>query len=118
MQTFFLIFLGLITGILGGMFGIGGGSIMIPALVIFLGMTQHQAQGTSLAVMLLPVFVLSVLRYHQAGNVNFKVAFLIAIGFAVGALLGANAIQGISDANMKKMFGIFLMIMGIKVAFF
>ena len=116
-MTFALYLLvGLAGGILSGAFGIGGGTIMVPALVLLFGLSQHQAQGTALAVMLLPVFILPVMRYYSAGNVKIQMALFIAIGFTCGALLGAHFIQGVPDATLKKAFGVFLILMGIKMA--
>ncbi len=108
---------GLLAGILSGSFGIGGGSLLIPALVFLFGFTQHQAQGTSLAIMLPPVFILAVWRYHQAGNVNVPVAIFMAIGLTVGALVGANFVQAVSDVKLAKAFGVFLVLVGIKMLF-
>ena len=111
------VLLGLLAGILSGAFGIGGGTIMVPLLVLWFGLTQHQAQGTALAVMLAPVFILAVMRYYAAGNVNVQMAIFIACGFVVGALLGAHWIQGVPDATLKRAFGVFLILMGVKMAF-
>lgn len=110
------VLLGLIAGILSGAFGIGGGVIMVPLLVLWFGLTQHQAQGTALAVMLAPVFILAVMRYYHAGNVKVQMALFIACGFVAGALLGAHFIQGIPDATLKRAFGVFLILMGVKMA--
>jgi len=117
MTVFFYILLGLLAGIFGGAFGIGGGTIMVPLLVLWFGLTQHQAQGTALAVMMVPVFILAVMRYYAAGNVNVQMALFIACGFVVGALLGAHWIQGIPDATLKRVFGVFLILIGVKMAF-
>lgn len=118
MNIFLYIVVGLIGGIFSGALGIGGGAIMVPLLVLWFGLTQHQAQGTALAVMLTPVFILAVLRYYAAGNVKVQMALFIACGFVVGALLGAHWIQGIPDTTLKRAFGIFLILIGIKMAFF
>lgn len=107
---------GLIAGILSGAFGIGGGTIMVPLLVFLFGLTQHQAQGTALAVMLPPVFILAVLRYYWAGNVKVQMAVFIAFGFVIGALLGAHLVQGLPSLQLKRLFGAFLMLIGIKMA--
>jgi uncharacterized protein len=107
---------GLIGGLVSGAFGIGGGTIMVPVLVLLFGLTQHQAQGTSLAVMLPPVFLLAVLRYYWAGNVKVQMAIFIALGFIFGAFLGAHFIQGVSDTSLKRAFGIFLTVIGIRMA--
>lgn len=107
--------IGLVGGLAGGAFGIGGGTIMVPALVLLFGLTQHQAQGTTLAALLPPVFLFAVLRYHSAGNVKIQMAIWIAAGFVVGAFLGAHFIQGVPDAALKKAFGIFLILVGLKL---
>ena len=108
---------GLIAGMVGGAFGLGGGTIMVPALVLLFGLTQHQAQGTALAVMLPPVFIFAVLRYYREGHVNVPMAIFIAGGFLVGAMFGAHLVQGVSDAHLKRAFGILLVIVGMKMAF-
>ena len=117
MPIYLYILVGIAGGLLSGAFGIGGGTIMVPAMVLLFGLTQHQAQGTSLAVMMVPVFILAVWRYYVAGNVNVQMALFIAMGFIVGGLLGAHFVQGVSDANLKRAFGIFLIVIGIKMAF-
>ncbi len=109
---------GFSTGILGGAFGIGGGSFMIPVFVMLFGLSQHQAQGTSLAVMVPPIFLLSAWRYWVEGHVDIKMAGFVAMGCVVGALIGAHLVQNIPEANLKKAFGCFLMIVGIKMVFF
>lgn len=116
MSPTILILIGLLGGIFSGAFGIGGGTIMVPALVYFLGLTQHQAQGTTLAVLLMPVGLLGVMRYYYAGNVKINMAILIGAGFILGALLGAHFIHGLSESTLKRAFGIFLVIVGIKMA--
>ena len=117
MPIFSYILVGLIGGLLSGAFGIGGGTIMVPALIFLFGLSQHQAQGTALAVMLAPVFILAVLRYYVEGNVNMYMALYTAMGFIFGAFIGARFVQGIPDANLKRAFGIFLILIGIKMAF-
>ncbi len=118
MSPLLTILIGFIGGIFSGAFGIGGGAIMVPLLVYWFHLTQHQAQGTILAVLLLPVGILSVWRYFQAGNVKVNIAIFIALGFIFGALLGAHFIHGVSDANLKRAFGVFLILIGIKMALF
>ena len=107
--------LGLVAGVLGGMFGIGGGSILIPALVFFFGLTQHQAQGTTLAIMVPPIGLLAALRYYYSGNVKLGMAGFICAGFLVGGLIGAQLIQNVPDALLKKLFGIFLLIVSLRM---
>ena len=118
MPLFFYIVIGLVGGICAGAFGIGGGAVMVPALVLFFGLTQHQAQGTILAVLMIPVSVLAVMRYYKSGNVKVDAVLLIALGFVFGALIGAHYIQGVSDANLKRAFGVFLILIGIRMALF
>ena len=116
MSSILILLVGLVGGMFSGAFGIGGGTIMVPALIYFFNLTQHQAQGTVLAVLLLPVSLLAVLRYYHSGNVKVDMAMIMAVGFIFGAFLGAHFIHGISDANLRRAFGIFLVIMGIKMA--
>ncbi len=115
MNVILYLLLGLVAGTVGGALGLGGGAIMVPAMVLMFGLTQHQAQGTALAVMLPPVFILAVMRYYYAGNVKVQMAIFIAIGFIVGALIGAHYVQHIPGAQLKKIFGAFLILIGIKM---
>ena len=109
--------LGLIAGTLSGMFGIGGGTILIPGLIFLAGLTQHEAQGTTLAIMLLPIGLLAVMRYYQTGHVRFDIAAFICIGFLIGGLLGANIAVGLPNLILKKAFGVFLMIVAAYTIF-
>ncbi|MBF0522192.1 MAG: sulfite exporter TauE/SafE family protein [Candidatus Omnitrophica bacterium] len=118
MQIFLYVMIGLVSGFLGGMLGLGGGAIMIPAMILMFGLTQHQAQGTSLAAMLPPVMILAVLRYYHAGNVKIQMACYIALGFVLGGFIGAIFAENIPDLQLKKIFGLFLVFVGIKIAFF
>ena len=95
--------LGVVAGICGGMFGIGGGAILIPALVFIFGLTQHQAQGTTLAILVPPIGLLAALRYYQSGNVKLSIAAFVCIGFFVGGLIGANIVHNFSDVLLKRM---------------
>jgi uncharacterized membrane protein YfcA len=117
MEKILFILLGLIAGILSGAFGIGGGVILIPALVLLCGFTQHQAQGTTLAILVPPIGFLAALRYYQAGNVKLAVAAFICAGFFIGGLIGANLVQNLSDPVLKKMFGVFLLIVALRTIF-
>lgn len=110
--------LGVIAGIVSGGLGLGGGVIMVPALIYILGLSQHQAQGTALAVMLPPVFFLAVWRYYQEGHVNVSLAVFVAIGLTLGAFLGAHFVQAVPGPILKRTFGIFLVIVGIKMVLF
>jgi uncharacterized protein len=107
-----LIGIGVLVGIYSGIMGLGGGTVMIPVLVLLLGFTQHQAVATSLAVMIPPVTLPAVIAYWREGHVNMKVAVWIAIGFAAGAYLGAFAANRLPDNTMKLIFGFVLVYVG------
>ena len=107
--------LGLVAGILSGMIGIGGGILIVPVLVYLFGFTQHTAQGTTLALMIPPIGILAVLEYYRAGNVDIKVAGLICLGFVFGGLVGAKIALGISDETLKKVFGVILLLISLKM---
>lgn len=109
------IILGIVAGIFGGMFGIGGGTILIPALVFLFGLSQHQAQGTTLAIMVPPIGLLAALRYYYSGNVKLGMAGFICLGFFLGGLIGANIVQNLSDPILKKLFGVFLLFVSIEM---
>lgn len=112
-----LIAIGLFAGILGGMFGIGGAVIMIPALVFFLGFDQHMAQGTSLAVMLPPIGILAAYNYYKVGQVNIWYALIIAIAFMAGGYVGSRFALSLPENAMRKTFGILLIIIALKMIF-
>jgi len=114
---FLYIMVGLIAGVASGFFGIGGGTILIPALVYLLSCTQHQAQGTSLAAILPPVFFLAVLKYHSAGNVKIQMAIFISLGILLGGLFGAIFAHKVPDPYLKKLFGFYLFLLSLKMVF-
>ncbi len=107
--------IGLLTGIFSGLLGLGGGFIIIPILLYGFGLTQHQAQGTSLAVMIPPITLLAAWRYYHSGNVKVNMAVFIAAGFAIGGLLGADMVHRIPDAILKRTFGLTLLIVSLKM---
>jgi len=109
------IILGLIAGTAGGFLGIGGGTIIIPALVYLCGFTQHQAQGTTLAMMIPPIGLLAALRYYYSGNVNIKVAAILCAGFFIGGLFGATMVKAVPDLMLRRVFGIFLAAVALKM---
>ncbi|KAF0135070.1 MAG: putative TauE-like permease [Candidatus Saganbacteria bacterium] len=113
-----LILIGLAGGTLSGLLGVGGATILIPCLLIMYKMTQHMAQGTSIAALLLPVGILAALKYYQAGNINIKFSLYLALGFLVGGLIGATLAQPMPDLLLKRMFGIYLLIIAIQIIFF
>lgn len=108
-----LFVLGLGAGVLSGMFGIGGGIVIVPALTLVFGMEQRRAVGTSLGALLLPVGLPGVLGFAAAGQVDFGVALVVAIGLAVGALGGARLALNISPKTVKQLYGGFLMVVGV-----
>lgn len=114
-QLIVLVLIGLIAGIFGGMFGIGGGLIVIPALVFFMGLTQHQAEGTNLAFMLAPVGLLAVINYYNSGYVNIKYSLIIAVAFVIGAYFGSVWAIKLEPNILKKAFGVFIILVGIKM---
>jgi uncharacterized membrane protein YfcA len=115
MHQFLYIILGLVSGIFSGIFGIGGGTILIPALVYIFGLTQHQAQGTTLAIMVPPIGLLAAVRYYIEGNVKLGMALFICLGFFLGGLIGAHFIQGVSDLTLKRLFGIYLAVISVRM---
>lgn len=117
MKELLYLLLGLSAGTLSGMFGIGGGTILIPGLVLLAGLTQHEAQGTTLAIMLLPIGILAVMRYYQSGHVHFYIAAFICIGFVIGGLFGANMAEALPSLLLKKAFSVFLMVVALYTFF-
>ena len=109
------ILLGLAAGIASGFLGIGGGTIIIPALIFLFGLSQHQAQGTTLALMVPPIGLLAAIKYYYEGNVKVSMALFICIGFFVGGLIGAIFAHRIPDLILKRIFGIFLLFIAIKM---
>jgi len=116
MQAAYII-LGLVAGISSGVFGIGGGIILIPALVYLFGLTQHQAQGTTLAILVPPIGLLAALRYYYSGNVKLGMAAFICLGFFVGGYIGAGFIQNLSDPILKRVFGVLLLLISVRMIF-
>lgn len=118
-QTILIVVLiGISAGILGGLVGVGGGLIIVPALVFFLGMSQHSAQGTSLGLILLPVGILAVLNYYKEGQVDFRIVGILATGFLVGSYFGSKVALSLPQETVKKIFAVLMMIVAIKMLFF
>ena len=113
-----VILIGIAAGMLSGLVGVGGGLIIVPALVYFLGMSQHTAQGTSLGLILLPVGILAVLAYYKQGHVDIKVVGLLAIGFLAGSYLGSKISLSLSQETVKKIFAVLMILIAIKMIFF
>ncbi len=115
MQPLLFLALGLGVGVLSGFFGIGGGIVMNPAMVLLFGLSQHQAQGTSLAVMVPPIGLLAAWEYWKHGNVKIGMAAFICLGMFGGAFVGSYFAQQIPPALMKRLFGGLLFLVGIKM---
>ncbi|MBT3384014.1 MAG: sulfite exporter TauE/SafE family protein [Prolixibacteraceae bacterium] len=116
-QLLLLIIIGLLSGVLAGMFGIGGAIIVIPALVFILGLSQHEAQGTSLAFMLPPVGIMATWNYWKGGHVNWKFALILSLTFVVGAYLGSLYSANLSERMLRKAFGVLILIVAVKMIF-
>jgi uncharacterized membrane protein YfcA len=110
-----LIVIGIVTGVMAGMLGIGGAIIMIPALVYFLGVSQHMAQGTSLAVMLPPIGIIAAYNYYKAGEVNIKFAIILAACFLIGSYFGSRLALTLPQTALKKIFGVLLLLVAAKM---
>ncbi|BAU07893.1 permease [Fischerella major NIES-592] len=115
-----LLVIGLVAGVAGGMFGIGGGAIMVPAMVLLMSMDQKFATGTSIAAQILPIGILAAIVYYRNGNLNIKYAVIIAVGLIVGNLFGALFANQpfVSSELMKKLYGIFLLVIGLRYLLF
>jgi uncharacterized membrane protein YfcA len=113
-----LLAIGLVAGLLSGLVGIGGGIVMVPAMVYLLGLDQHTAQGTSLAMMLLPVGILGVYNYYQEGQIEISHALILALTFVVGGYFGSKFAISLDQSTLKKIFGAIMMVVAIKMCFF
>ena len=112
-----LVIIGLMAGVFGGMFGVGGAVIMIPALVYFLGVDQHTAQGTSVAIMLPPIGLFAAYNYYKAGEVNIWYAVIIACAFLIGGYFGSMIALKLPEQLMKRIFGILLFLLALRMIF-
>jgi uncharacterized membrane protein YfcA len=110
--------IGLVAGVLSGLFGIGGGIVIVPLLMVLVGLTITQAAGTSLAALLLPVGALGALEYWRGGFVNFGFAALLAVGLLLGAYLGARLGISLPVEVVQRAFGVLLVIVGVRFIFF
>jgi uncharacterized membrane protein YfcA len=116
-HPFFLVLLGLVAGVLSGLIGIGGGTIIVPALVFLFGMSQHLAQGTTLALLVPPIGILAAWTYYGQGYVDLKVAALICAGFFIGGLIGARFATSLSNVVLERIFGVALLFISLKMIF-
>jgi uncharacterized membrane protein YfcA len=115
MNMLLYLILGLVTGVFSGLIGIGGAIIIIPCLVLLFGLSQHTAQGTTLALMVPPIGLLAAWIYYKQGFVDLKIAGLVCLGFFIGGLLGAKFAMKIPDELLRRIFGVILLIASIKM---
>ena len=118
-MTSFIICLavGLAAGVMSGLVGIGGGIVIVPALVFLLGFTQQQAQGTTLALLVPPIGILAAWTYYRQGYVDLKVGGIICLGFLLGGLIGARVATSLPDGILEKIFAIALLLVSLKMLF-
>jgi len=109
--------LGIVAGTLSGLIGIGGGTIIVPALVFLFGFSQHLAQGTTLALLVPPIGILAAWTYYKQGNVNLQIAAFICLGFFFGGLLGARFATKLSNVVLERVFGVALLLIALKMIF-
>ena len=112
-----IIVVGIAAGILSGLVGVGGGIIIVPSLIYFIGFSQKTAQGTSLGLILLPVGILGVLQYYKQGHVDFRVVAILAIGFLAGSYFGSKIALTLPQETIKKIFAVFLILVALKMLF-
>lgn len=114
-----LLAIGLLAGVLSSLVGIGGGVVIVPALIMVFAMSQKMAQGTSLALMLPPIGLLAVFNYYKAGYVDFKIAGVLMVAFVVGSYFGSKlAIHHLEEVTLKRIFGGLLLVLAVKYLFF
>lgn len=113
-----LILLGIVAGSLAGLVGVGGGIVIVPALVYVFGFSQKLAQGTSLALLLPPIGIIAAYTYYKAGQVDMSAAAVIVVGFLAGSLLSARYANHLHSADLTRVFGVFLLVVAIKMIFF
>jgi hypothetical protein len=113
-----LLLIGIASGVLSGLVGVGGGIIIVPALVLILGFTQKEAQGTSLGILLLPIGIFGVMQYYKQGYININYVIIISLGFIAGSFMGSKLALSINDEKIKKIFAILMMLLSIKILFF
>ncbi|OGP16306.1 MAG: permease [Deltaproteobacteria bacterium GWA2_55_10] len=117
METGLFIALGLAAGVLSGLVGVGGGILVVPALVFLFGFSQHQAQGTTLAMMVPPIGILAAWAYWSQGYVDIKAASLLCAGFFIGGYFGGRLATSFSSPALERIFGIVLLVVAVKLIF-
>jgi uncharacterized protein len=114
-MTWLVLLIGFLVGILSGIIGIGGGTLLVPALIWLVGMDQRKAQGTSLAALLLPVGILAFWTYYREGNADLRIGLLLAVGFAVGGFFGGWGAQYMPEIWLRRIFAVTLIALGAKM---
>jgi uncharacterized membrane protein YfcA len=117
MNMLLYLLLGLFAGTFSGLIGIGGGTIIVPALVFLFGLSQHQAQGTTLALLVPPIGFLAAWTYYKQGYVDLRIAAFICVGFFLGGLVGAKLATKLSNVVLERIFGIALLLISLKMIF-
>ncbi len=113
-----LAIIGIISGLLGGMLGLGGAIIIIPALVFTMGFSQQLAQGTTLLMMVMPVGALAAFQYYKAGNINIKAAIILGAAFFISSYFGAKIANLLPEEILKRAFALMLIVLAVKMLFF
>lgn len=116
-MTILVLLIGFVVGALSGVIGIGGGVMIVPALIYFLHMDQHKAQGTSLGALLAPVGLLAFWEYYRKGNADLRIALLLAVGFLIGGFFGGMGAQYVPELMLRRIFGICLVAIGVYTFF-
>jgi len=117
MNMLLYLLLGLVAGTFSGLIGIGGGTIIVPVLVFLFGLSQHQAQGTTLALLVPPIGFLAAWTYYKQGYVDLRIAALICVGFFLGGWVGAKLATKLSNVVLERIFGIALLLISLKIIF-
>ncbi|MCP9749468.1 sulfite exporter TauE/SafE family protein [Ferruginibacter sp. HRS2-29] len=113
-----LVLIGLAAGMLAGMVGVGGGIILVPALVYFLGFSQKMAQGTSLGILLLPVGILAASQFYKQGYIDVRAVGVVALAFLIGGYFGSKIALSLPNQTVKKIFALLMLLISIKMLFF
>lgn len=117
MTVVLYILIGLLAGTISGLVGIGGGVIIVPSLIYFFGLSQHLAQGTTLALLVPPIGILAFWTYYKQGHVDFNIAIFVCLGFLFGGLMGAKMATGISTVALRKVFGVVMLLISLSIIF-
>jgi len=119
MQTILILLaVGICAGMLSGLVGVGGGIIIVPALVFFLAFSQKMAQGTSLGILLLPIGILGVIQYYKQGYIDMRVVAIISVAFLFGSYFGSKIALSLPQETVKKIFAVLMLVIAVKMLFF